>query len=284
MDTIINPIQRDYDLDDGIYFIGQLSKENRPAPSTYHTWIIDAIGNHTNQVIDKDTCVRVVYSEGYHIDLPIYYASYYNPDLAHKKAGWILSNPIEFVEWFETKAGSGFKQEYLFEVTKQAEYRKWAEDVRKLDVQLRRVVRYLKGWADFKNNGEPSGIILTILATENFQTHFRDDIALYETIKRIRKSLSSEFVCRRPTTPKGEDLFLKYDTKAKKSFLTSLDELIKSAGEAITETDKKKSCSLWKDQFGPRFPCHLVNGNDDMSSDRYSSVKTIAAPSVPWSF
>jgi len=160
MDTIVNPIKEDYDLDDGVYFLGDLSPEERPAPVTIHNWVMEAIGDHTDTVKDKNTCIRVVYANGFHIDLPMYYASYYHPELAHKRDGWILSNPIEFVAWFEEKTGSGFQQEYLFESAKEEEYRKWAEDVRELDVQLRRFVRYMKGWAEYKKCGMPSGIIL----------------------------------------------------------------------------------------------------------------------------
>ena len=168
MDTIVNPINGDYDLDDGIYFFGSLSKETRPSPVTFHNWIIEAIGTHTDKVIDKNTCVRVVYSTGFHIDLPIYYASYYNPELANKRNGWILSNTISVHNSFESKTNSGFKQEYLFEISRKEDLRKWSEDVRKNDVQLRRLVRYVKGWCDYKNGCIPSGIIMTILTTENY--------------------------------------------------------------------------------------------------------------------
>ncbi len=87
MDTIVNPIDEDFDLDDGVYFIGDLAPHERPEPTAFHQAIYDAVKDQTNEVYDKDTCVRVRYTKGYHIDLPIYYRSYIHPELAHKSDG-----------------------------------------------------------------------------------------------------------------------------------------------------------------------------------------------------
>ncbi|MEI7491300.1 MAG: CBASS cGAMP synthase [Bacteroidota bacterium] len=282
MDTIVNPIKWDYDLDDGVYFLGTASKENRPTPVSFHNWIIEAIGTHTDKVIDKNTCVRVVYSAGFHIDLPIYYASYYSPELAHKRDGWILSNPIEFIVWFESKTNSGFKQEFLFEAARKEEFRTWAEDVRKKDVQLRRMVRYLKGWCDYKNGGMPSGIIMTILAAGNYVPDQRDDMSLYRTLEAIRASLKKEFVCRRPTTPKGEDLFAEYTVEQKSSFSKRLDDLIEDGKRALNDSDKKNACEKWKIHFGDRFPCHLVSTGPTIGAAIYEPLRDIAKTSTPW--
>ncbi len=88
MDTIIWPLNDDFDLDDGVYFQGTLPDVNRPAPQTFHDWIILAIdkNNGIEEIIDKPTCVRVKYKQGFHIDIPIYYADNYEcPDLADSR-------------------------------------------------------------------------------------------------------------------------------------------------------------------------------------------------------
>jgi hypothetical protein len=36
MDTIIKPIKEDYDLDDGVYFLGEENKANRQDPEVFH--------------------------------------------------------------------------------------------------------------------------------------------------------------------------------------------------------------------------------------------------------
>ena len=155
MDTIINPNDKgdQYDIDDGVYFLGPLPRQNRPEPATFHNWIIRSIesGISTNEVekiVDKNTCVRVIYkgSNGdfnYHVDIPIYYATHVNePDLADKKEWWHLSNPVEFIIWFENLTNSGFRKEYILEHKLYIDkYRNWLDDVRKKDHHLRRLVR-----------------------------------------------------------------------------------------------------------------------------------------------
>jgi len=73
MDTIIKPIIEDFDLDDGVYFQGKQSISERPAPKTFHDWIIRAIDkdNDYEDIQDKPTCIRVKYKLGFHIDIQI---------------------------------------------------------------------------------------------------------------------------------------------------------------------------------------------------------------------
>lgn len=293
MDTIINPSNKDdqYDIDDGVYFLGSLPRDRRPQPTTFHNWIIRSIeagksDNEIEEIIDKNTCVRVVYKGkngdlNYHVDLPIYYTVDINkPDLADKKEWWHISNPIEFIIWFEDKINSGFKKEYILESRLYAEeYDKWLNDVRKKDHQLRRVVRYLKAWGDFIKGEMPPGIVMTILAGENFKEDSRDDIALRDTLLSIKNYLNNNgFKCIRPTTPIGEDLFAKYNSEQKEFFKKTLDSFIDSANIAIQSQNQKSSCLEWQKHLGVRFPCNLAKDEKD-----YSSLSTAAASSNMWS-
>jgi len=170
-DTIINPIPRYveengemvkklyYDSDDGIYFIGDKNEDDRSSTGTYHAWICKALKGHTKtDPIDKNTCVRTIFSQGWHVDNPIYYKQYDTPELAYKRDGFIESDPQAFTHWFNEKA--------------------------KKYPQIRRLVRYTKGWCDFrkfKNPSKkmPSGLVMSILIAENFyESAKRDDIAL----------------------------------------------------------------------------------------------------------
>lgn len=256
MDTITNPIDTDYDLDDGVYFIGNLNQNQRPTPAEFHAAVMDAVRDQTNEVTDKNTCVRVRYAAGYHIDLPIYYASYHHPELAHKSLGWFLSNPLEFIVWFENATGSGFQLDFLLDAAKQPEYLRWVEDVRKYDVQLRRVVRYFKAWADYQGKDKmPAGVCLTILATENYHSHINDDQAFHSTATSMLNSLNYKFECIRPTTPEGEDLFEDYSQEQKKYFMTRLQELVLDGNKAMKAEYTSESCGHWRKHFGPRFKC-----------------------------
>ena len=66
MNTAINPEEdEEFDLDDGVYLQGYSDdKDTWPATTTVHDWVKKAVDKHTsNDPIDKNTCVRVVYEE-----------------------------------------------------------------------------------------------------------------------------------------------------------------------------------------------------------------------------
>lgn len=278
MDTIITPKDDDYDLDDGVYFLGPLSKDKRPSTKAFHDAVFKAVGQDENYatVIDKVTCVRVGYSkEGFHIDLPIYYAdSVTNPNLADLTQGWILSNPIEFIDWFENKVQSGFKKGFILESAMYDEYQQWLSDIRKHDAQLRRIVRYLKGWADELRGEMPPGIVMTILAAENYVSDERDDNALYFTLMEIRKFLlNNGFQCPRPTTPINEDLFASYSETKKQYFKDRLETFINSGAQALANDNQKYACLKWQKHLGNRFPCALA-------IDGIEGASQFAAPAI----
>lgn len=281
MDTIIAPKDDDFDLDDGVYFIGGRSPSERPPVKVFHDAVVYAVGEDENyaHVTDKDTCVRVRYAkEKFHIDLPIYYAdSVYNPNLAHLSEGWVLSNPIEFIDWFESKIESGFQKGYILESRMYDEYSKWLDDIRKKDAQLRRIVRYLKGWADELRGEMPPGIIMTILAARNYAPSYRDDISLCGTLKAIDSYLKkNECKCPRPTTPIGEDLFASYTPTRKQYFLDRLATFVRSAEQAIESDNQKESCLKWQRHLGSRFSCSTATDSFE-NADSFSSPAIIGS-------
>lgn len=281
MDTIITPKDDDYDLDDGVYFIGSLNQNERPTPQQFHNGVLIAVGTDDNfaTVTDKETCVRVSYEkEKFHIDLPIYYANKTNPELAHLKENWILSNPIKFIVWFEQKAESGFREELIVEKKMFSnEYRTWLDDIRKKDVQLRRIVRYLKAWGDDLRGDMPPGIVMTILAAENYEPSDRDDVALKNTLIKIREYLNNNNCkCLRPTAPVGEDLFENYSNTKKQYFLDRLDTFIESAKQAINHPNQKDACYKWQKHLGSRFPCSIAIDTVD-GANQYESPAIIGS-------
>jgi hypothetical protein len=273
MKTTVNPIARksddgkkdlyNYDIDDGVYFVGDEEVKDRKSIDTYHNWIYDAVKDHTGEGAEKrNTCVRVLYADGHHIDLPIYYKLNKEnsiPELAHKSKGWIDSDPKEFYEWFNDRASN----------------------------QHRRILRYLKAWCDYRNfkNSNvkmPSGFIMTILATENISYDTRDDIAFKNTLENIQKKIDKDhggtFECKRPTTPKSEDLFSDFSDTRKDNFLSQLGSFINSAQQAINGKNQKESCLKWQKHFGDRFSCSTAKDEDEQSAAKsYSAPAVIAA-------
>ena len=228
---MIKPIDGEFDIDDGIYF--EVEAEPTQSIGTFRHWICEAIDEHTEQKpIDKQACVRLVYAKNYHLDLPIYYIikGQQTPYLAHKVKGWIESDPREFTEWFNGKADK--------------------------DGQLKRIVRYLKAWSDYRKGIVPSGLVFSILAANNIVFDERDDVALYHTLIRIQNRLKERLVCLRPTTPAGENLLKYYSEGGQHNFLSQLDSFIQSAKKALDDrTNQKDACRAWRSHFGKdRFP------------------------------
>ena len=248
MNTIIDPLDSEFDVDDGIYFL----VEQQPAYSagTFHNWIYAAVDGRTQQKpIDKQTCVRLVYAGQYHLDLPIYYVIEGQcPRLAHKSKGWIDSDPREFIKWFNKQTDK--------------------------NGQLKRIVRYLKAWSDYRAGKLPSGLIFTILAANNISFHDRDDVASHQTLVNIKNNLDRNFACYRPTTPTNEDLLADYSKTNKDYFLEQLDGFIASAEKALSaKTSQKDACKAWQRHFGDRFPCDLSkDATDNLLEPAFSAV------------
>lgn len=251
MKTTVNPIgDGEYDLDDGVYLQEFFDEDMStwPATSTVHSWIKSAVKGHTQSApIDKDTCVRVVYAKGYHIDYPIYIKYNDTAYLAHKTKGWTISDPKAFKDWF-------------------------IQNVREEGEQLRRLVKYLKAWKDFKEISL-KGIEITILATENFCAYEgRDEKSLYETVQNILVVLENNFVCIKPVAP-GEDLFEGTSKTKKDNIINGLKALSNKLDLAIKESDPKVASQYMKEIFGNRFPegSSIEKSKDSTSFARTSS-------------
>ncbi|HAN20403.1 MAG: hypothetical protein A2Y15_08600 [Clostridiales bacterium GWF2_36_10] len=252
MKTTVNPLSGgEYDLDDGVYLEGysDIDKESWPTTSTVHGWIKSSVEDRTSDLpIDKDTCIRVTYTSGYHIDLPIYIIKNDIAYLAHKTKGWIESDPKAFKKWF-------------------------VDHVSDKGEQLRRIVRYLKSWKDYKNVSL-KGIEITILVTNHFDKYDnRDDKSLKNTISSIISSLEESFSCYKPVIP-NEDLFEGFSDTKKTSINDSLKNALNKLEKAINEPNEKKASEYLQSIFGERFP----TGNDSITSN--SSYEITNAPGV----
>lgn len=267
--TNLNPIKKqtedgdikeEYDLDDGVYII--CPRNERKEPTTYHDRIKKAVDGHADSVINKSTCVRVVYMDGHHIDLPIYWLEEdgNTPQLAHKSKGFTDSDPKAFKDWADSNISSANS-----------------------NGQLRRIIRYLKAWKNFQENKNnnlnlPSGFILTILACNNFVKNDRDDLALKNTTEKVKASLETGFSCYRPTIPTDEELLVDY---SKSTVLKELEGLISYAQKAIDTDSEKEASEYWQNVFGDRFPLGTVK--DDKSTTSTNRATRVAV-SAPWSF
>ncbi len=274
MNTVVNPIPIDdghgknllkYDLDDGVYFIEKEDEDNQRAINTWHDWVFDSVENHTGEdSIRKTTCVRVVFADGHHIDLPIYYKNDGTIELAHKSKDWLESDPKEFVEWFNNLKTS----------------------------QLERLVRYLKAWKNFREDKNsnlklPSGFELTILAANNYVEDDNDDKSFRETIRKINTDLNKTngFKCIRPTTPKDEDVFTDYSDTRKDNFLSTLSSLLNDLDKANDEKKFKKASEILRNnQFGDRFPLGEDKNEEDKSNALGATIGAAMIKPKPYGY
>ena len=224
MGTIVMGKDGTYDIDVGIWFT------QKPAltPATIKNHIYRALEGHTlGGMIKKDKCIRVIYASEYHVDLPIYYKtrSDKHPFLGTKDC-WIQTDPQGFCDWFQ-KAKVG-------------------------KPQLVRIIKYFKYWANSKSQKMPSGMAMTVWATENYVPHERDDIAFYETTKAMYKKVDKSFECINPTPP-NDDLMDRMTSNQKVYFWERLRNLAETTQRAIDKKDEKEAIYIWTAIFGKKF-------------------------------
>ncbi len=267
LNTNLNPIKKttsdgdvkeEYDLDDGVYFI--CPKDERKEPATYHDRIKKAVDGHADSVVDKTTCVRVVYADGHRIDLPSYWLEEDGdtPQLTHKSKGFTDSDPKAFKEWVDEKISNANS-----------------------NGQLRRIIRYFKAWKDYREAKNtslklPSGFIWTILACQEFAQNARYDLAFKNTAEAIKTALDESFTCYRPTVPTNEELLVNY-SKDKDTVIKELGDLINNAQKALDSDCEKEAIEFWRKVFGDRFPKEKGD-NSTKSTNTQSTRKKVSAP------
>lgn len=240
--TLIRTKYDTCDLDDGVYF---KKNPDNVTSSTLQRWVKEAVDGTTEATPEhKKKCIRVDFKAGYNVDLPVFVFDEETDDhplLAVKNVGFQIDDPREFV----------------------LEFRRVKTD------QMVRMVRYLKSWCDHKWQEMPSGLSMTVLAMNHFQSNSRDDVALRFLLIEIEKDLKKAFRCVMPTTPK-DDLYSGYTDTKKSNFLNNLSTFIEDATKAIAEKNKLKASNLWKKHLGDRFP-----DGEDEEEESSSSAKLL---------
>ena len=266
MITTVNPLDGEFDIDDGVYLqhLDESDDSKWPTPDTVHSWLVKATDGHTNEKpIDKRTCVRVRYAGQYHVDLPAYSKLNGEYLLAEKRAkGWHSSDPLALTVWFR-------------------------ENVKAYGEQLRRVVRYLKTWADFQSGRRgkmPSGLILTILAAQNFHSDERDDMSLAYTTAAISDAVYPVFCVYNPVDSE-EELTARLSDEQKARFQEAISDLSSDASNAINTNDREEASKLWRRQLGGRFPD--IEKSIEVGQKQEDVAKLAAAyvaknPAKPW--
>jgi hypothetical protein len=199
MHTMVQDAANDYDIDDGAYFddddlmdkdgvklTPRAARERVCKALCYDQRFADPAKVHTN-------CVRQVYTEGYHIDVPVYRVTVENEGKADEKEvyelasgdAWTFSDARAVTRWFEDEIARLNKAH-----------------AHEAGAQLRRLVRLTKKQArsrDAWKSKTCSGIVITRLVVDEFvPAPGRDDEALRETWKKIQTRLNRSTIVEHP--------------------------------------------------------------------------------------
>lgn len=255
--TTVTPIIGEYDVDDGVY-LQNLDDEflTNLKPKDAQNWIAEAVKDVTKaEVIIKPSCVRLVYANDYHLDLPVYGVKDNIAYLAHSKSNsWIENDPKGFNDWFYEKLNNTSEQ-------------------------LRRNIIYLKAWADFNSFKKITGILLTVLVCENqVSVEDRDDKSLIDTLNQIILILALSRTVNMPVAP-HDNLLEKFTDREIDEIILYLNRLKIACQNAYDEVDEVKAADYLIPVFGDRFICAEVKESKDKS---FAAVPILGETPKPW--
>lgn len=231
-----------YDIDDGVWFhADDLKKKDGSSMTAKETqeMVRDALKdpNFDKQPEIHNNCVRVFYSEGHHVDVPVYRKFDADTDKERQElasaTGFAVSDPTEINRWFEGRVQALNKQ------------RAGAGS------QLRVMTRLMKRFARSRGDewDKPNGLKLTMLVEECYPTTFeRDDEAFYWLLARLKTRLATNLeVENRAQTKWPKDKLTKTASDA------NMVELRTHVGEALdklavlhkSDCTKKQAREAW---------------------------------------
>ena len=176
MSTVVQNEDSDYDIDVAIVF--DTDDLDNIGPQAMRNVVANALRRKTKQFNAepevKTSCVRIMYSDGYHIDFAIYRRSYdyWTRCYKYEHAGseWQERELKGLSEWFKTQNDNS-------------------------NGKLRKVVRLSKMFCKSRNSWKnmPSGLIQTVLCDEKLSIYYeRIDELFYHTMKGIVDRLSMD--------------------------------------------------------------------------------------------
>ena len=255
MNTIIKPIEGEYDIDVGVYLRGYSNwQSDWPTAETASQWLVNALTNHTaTPPVNKRSCVRLIYRPStvnkdvaYHVDLPIYCEylnwlseKYTRIGVTGEKQWSQKSDPLGFTKWFFNQCLKNGNDKN----------------------QLIRLVKYIKAWKEsIKDDVRfPSGMALTVMMAANYVPHDREDVSFQNTVAAgyntiftgFLDDLFNDFTIESPVEPYN-DVIKRLNSEEKNRFKNALYQLAVDGKSAIEEEDRNKSEYTWKKHFDKR--------------------------------
>ena len=276
MKTMVQYPDKDYDIDDGVYFaradlVGRNGGDKTPAATK--EMVRQAV--HDDQFKRppevRTNCVRVYYDAGYHVDLPVY-RIYEDTDwlgnimLVQELASteWRTSNPTAVTEWYhrENKGKSPDTHN---------------------GGQLRRINRDIKKFMSSRDSWRKrmtSGFAASVLTVEHYHADAeREDRALYMTMKAICDRLKWDLEVNHPTVD-GEKLTRGPDDAGTRFLREKLEEALANL-EVLFEPDcsREQALKAWGKVFNTTYFADRLAAERQEKRAAVSSASLIHAAS-----
>lgn len=262
MRTMVQQAEKDYDIDDGVYFAEEKLKGPRggsKSAGAAKEMVREALhsGLFSTPPERRKNCVRVYYDAGYHVDVPVYrqrtektaWQSKTWNELA--SSDWLCSEPDDVTAWF-LRANQTQSPD------------------QKNGGQLRRIVRLLKYFARSRASWAgriATGFMITKLVVDNYRASARrEDLALLNTMAAIRDRLNVSLMIEDPTMP-GEWLTKGMDDSRARLLREKLDWALGELEDVRSES-RTEVLGAWDRVFSTTF-----------FGKRGEKLKAAAAPS-----
>jgi hypothetical protein len=272
--TLIKPLHagEEYDVDVGVYF--EWGKEDaEPTSQQLRTWTqaslirFAAENADVREIADppKQRCSRAIYAEQFHIDTPVYHLDKERDlrRLACLPDEWEFRDPKPIYKWFKSVVSDSDRD------------------------QLRRLVRYLKGWAalafDGVEDSRPSSVFLTVVVSEAFAgiwldrlAGIADDDALVAVVAGVHGRCFNDKRVWNPVDA-SEDLN-RISDEDWPGFLTRLEALQDTARRADACEDEATAAIVWSEALSFLMP--LPEANQVEVVDQESGRALMQLPDV----
>lgn len=247
MRTMVQDPDNDFDIDDGVYFKrSALTSASgvEKSPRDTRVMVKDALADgrqFTKGPELRDRCVRVHYSDGHHIDMPVYRRvqladGRVRPELSDGN-NWVESDAQALTTWFNQKAGALARG--------QAD-----------NNQLRRVVRLTKKFSRSRASWKASttsGICITKLCVDGFVESEGEDSALVGTWNNVLLALNKSLSVSHPVLP-GQLLSKGPNDPEVGFFRDKLAWAIGILAElARPGCDRARALEIWDEVFGETY-------------------------------
>ncbi len=268
MKTMTQHPEKDYDIDDGVYFdakdlVGPKGGETTALGA--RQMVRDALddGSFNTKPEVRNNCVRIYYDAGYHVDMPVYRrvvtTDLFGKEQVHHELAstdWKRSDARDVTAWFEDENNRQSPN---------------SENGR----QLRRITRLNKKFARSRSSWNDlalSGFGITKLVTECYRSDPREDTALYETMKAIRDRLNVNLIVKHPVTP-GDTITEGPDDPKAKFLRDKLSDALKwlepvNAADCTRETAMK----CWGKVFSTKYFTDQIEECEAKQSNSVNSM------------